>query len=207
MNALGLSTENNVKGDEMRNVWLSLLLVLMVGCLVWAEPYMKYPLRPVRRGTGYTTKYAFDFGKKNSTVREGFKPVTLETVLSGQAEYGWRDAKNIKQYYTRDDYKWKSFPVDILYSPYQALALNDLNDDCLWGTAPAELHLRLPEGKYNVYYMGGVPRRGGFPSYQYFKFDISLNDQVKDTICIPFSTMFENRRYTVDSAMPKPPFR
>jgi len=163
-----------------------------------SEPYMKYPMQKVRRDAGYTTKYAFDFGRKNSTVREGFTPVSVESVLTGEAEYGWRDAKGIRDYYVRENYKGRNFSADIFYSPYQALALNDLNDDCLWGKAPAEFHMRLPEGRYNVYYMGGVPRGGGFPGYQYFKFDISLNDSVKDTICIPFSTMFENRRYTVD---------
>ena len=88
--------------------------------------------------------------------------------------------------------------MDVLYCPYQALALNDLNDDCVWGKAPAEFHIRLPRGKYNVYYLGGVPRGGGFGGVEYCKFDIAMNDRVTDTICIPFSTMFENRRYTID---------
>ena len=182
----------------MRRIWILLLVLLTALPAALAEPYMKYPLRPVRRGTGYVTEYAFDFGKPNSTVRQGFKPVTCQTVLAKGAKYGWRDAKDIKDYYTRDNYKYKDFPVDVLYCPYQALALNDLNDDCLWGASPAEFFVNVPKGKYNVYYMGGVPRRGGFPGVQYFKFDIALNDQVKDTICIPLSTMFENRRYTVD---------
>jgi len=164
----------------------------------WPEPYMRYPLQPVRRGTGYTTEHAFDFGRKTSTVREGFKPVTVETALSGDAQYGWREAKGLRDYYAREDYRAKSFPVDVLYCPYQALALNDLNDDCIWGKSPAEFHIRLPRGRYNVYYLGGVPRGGGFGGVEYCKFDIALNGRVKDTICIPFSTMFENRRYTVD---------
>ncbi|NOZ22059.1 MAG: hypothetical protein GXP25_13335, partial [Planctomycetes bacterium] len=182
----------------MRSVPKSILLLFGIATLCLAEPYMKYPLRKARRGTGFTTKYAFDFGKPNSTVRQGFKAVTVKDVVSDQSEYGWCDPKPVKEYYARDNYKGKRFPVDILYSPHQALALNHLNDDALWGTEPAEFRIKVPAGKYNIYYIGGVPRQGGFPSYEYFKFDIALNDKVKDTICIPFGAMFENRRYTID---------
>lgn len=182
----------------MRRGLLIVLLLMGLARLAAGEPYMKYPLQKARRGTGFTTKYAFDFGKKNSTAREGFKPVTVETVLSDASEFGWRDAKEVKDYYARDNYKAKDFPVDVLYCAYQEAALNDLNDDALWGKSPAEFHVKLPPGTYCVYYLGGVPYRGGFPGSEYFKFDLSLNDKVKDTVCIPFSNMFENRRYTVE---------
>jgi len=196
VNWLGANTA--MEGGDVKAPRSLFLATLAAAHCAVAVPYVSHPLRPVRRDAGYATKYALDFGKANSPVREGFTSVTAETLLSEGAEFGWRDAKEVKAYYVRDNYKGKQFSADIFYCPYQELALNELNDDCLWGSAPAEFHLRLAPGRYNVYYLGGVPRAGGFPSYQYFKFDIALNDEVRDTICIPFSTMFENRRYTAE---------
>jgi len=181
----------------MKRLLLPICIVLAFGGRVRPAPYMHDPLQPVRRGTGYATKFAFDFGKANSTVRPGFKAVTADTVLGDASEFGWRNAKGVRDYFVQDDYKRSDFPVTIFYRPYEELALNDLNEDALWGKTPAEFHVRLPAGEYGVYYMGGVPLRGGFPGPDYFKFRLRLNDRVDDTVCIPMSNVFENRRYRV----------
>ena len=164
----------------------------------YGKPYLANPRQKVTRGTGYSTKLAFDFGTAKSTVRPGFKPVTKDTLYTAAVGYGWSRARAVHAYWAKEaKVRSYGFGSEVLYCPYQAFGLAEGYDDCLWGQSECAFRVDVPKGDYFVYYLAGVPARGRFPGLSYFDFDLRLNDRVTDRVCIPMGNIFENRRYRV----------
>ena len=99
-----------------------------------------------------------DFGTAKSPLRDGFVRVTDKTVFGRDTPVGWVEPRDLASRDVPLSREWKhSESRGRSYPP--PIYTTDLRQDCVEGSGPATLRVRVPDGRYRVWLLCGTPGR------------------------------------------------